>query len=532
MVSTPAYDPPLAASEAAPAAPARPTGTIVAGCLAVCLAQIGLVLPAAINGEMQRTLQTSGAELTWISDAFLVPAAILALTFGVVGDRYGRKKLVVVAALLAAVGYLVSATSDTPAQLITGQAISGVGAAALFPASLAMITASTTTPAARARGLASWTAALSLGAFIAPLLSGGIVEHASFQWAFGVTGVLAVITAVAAWLLGTESSAPEGRSLDWPGQITIAVAMLALLYGIIQGPSDGWGSASIVASFVTFAVFIAAFIVVENRSAAPMLRLSLFRIPAFAASAAMAVIGMLGFLGGAYDLSIRLGVIQHKSPFEAAIPVMIIQACTPFIWPLLVRLLHRVGPGPMLVIGFLAMASGQLWLRALPIHETALPPMLGPLILNGVGFGLVVAALTAAAVNVVPQKLTGMAAATTSLVRDLGQTLGPAVVGAVALGMAASRLTGSLADAGLTPKEHGIASAILHEGGPLALHSVDLGPLSAKLAPYTTDALAHGYNNGLILTAAACATAAVIAAVFVGFRPSSTAPAEAEGSAA
>jgi MFS family permease len=532
MVSTPAYDPPAASSDAAPAAPARHTGTVIAGCLAVCLAQIGLVLPAAINGVMQRALQTSGAELTWISDAFLVPAAVLALTFGVVGDLYGRKKLLVGAALLAAVGYLVSATSDNTAQLIAGQAISGIGAAALFPASLSMITAVTTTPAARARGLASWTTALSLGAFIAPLLSGGIVEHAPFQWAFGVTGVLAVITAVAAWLLATESSAPEGRSLDWPGQITIAVAMLALLYGIIQGPSDGWGSAPVVLSFVAFAVFIAAFVWVENRSAAPMLRLELFRIPAFAASAAMAVIGMLGFLGGAYDLSIRLGVIQHQSPFQAAIPILVIQACTPFIWPLLVRLLHRVGPGPMLVTGFLSIAAGQLWLRAVPIHETGVMPILGALILNGVGFGLVVAAITAAAVNVVPQSLTGMASATTSLVRDLGQTLGPAVVGAVALGMAASQLTGSLANAGLTPKEQGIASAVLHEGGPLALHTADLGPLSAKLAPHTTDALAHGFDNGLLLTAGACVLAAVIAAVFVGLRPGGTRPVEAEGSAA
>lgn len=97
--------------------------------------------------------------------------------------------------------------------------------------------------------------------------------------------------------------------------------------------------------------------------------------------------------------------------------------------------------------------------------------------------------------------------------------------------MAARQLTGSLADAGLTPKEHGIASAVLHEGGPLALHSADLGPLRAKLAPLTEHALASGYNNGLILTAAACVTAAVIAAVFVGFRRSGTAPAEAERSA-
>ena len=532
MVSTPAYDPPAAPpSDAAPAATARHTSTIIAGCLAVCLAQIGLVLPAAINGVMQRTLHASGGELTWISDAFLVPAAVFTLTFGVVGDLYGRKKLVVGAAILSAVGYLVSATSDSASQLITGQAISGIGAAALFPASLSMIIAMTPAPAARAKGLASWTTALSLGALIAPLMSGGIVEHASFQWAFGVTGVLAVITAGASWLLATESSAPEGRSLDWAGQITIAVAMLTLLYGIIQGPSDGWGSAPVVACFVAFVVFLAAFVVVESRSASPMLRLKLFRIPAFAASAAMAVIGMFGFLGGAYDLSIRLGVIQHQSPFQAAVPFLVVQGITPFIWPLLVRLLHRVGPGSMLVTGFVSLAGAQLWLRAVPIHETGLTPLLGPLLLNGVGFGLVVAALTAAAVNVVPPALTGMASATTSLVRDLGQTLGPAVVGAVALGMATSQLTGSLADAGLTPKEHGIASAVLHEGGPLALHSADLGPLSVKVAPLTEHALANGYNYGLILTAAACMAAAVIAAVFVGFRRSGTAPAEAKESA-
>ncbi|MCL8017268.1 MFS transporter [Streptomyces sp. AS02] len=392
-----------------------------------------------------------------------------------------------------------------------------MGAAALFPASLSMITAITPSPAARAKGLASWTTALSLGALIAPLLSGSVVEHTSFQWAFATTRVLALVTAGAAWLLATESKAPEGRSLDWPGQITIALALLALLYGIIQGPSDGWGSAPVVLSFAAFAVFLTAFVVTENRSASPMLRLELFRIPAFAASATMAVIGMFGFLGGAYDLSIRLGVIQHQSPLQTAIPFLIVQGITPFIWPLLVRLLHRVGPGPMLVTGFVSLAGAQLWLRAVPIHETGLTALLGPLVLNGLGFGLVVAAITAAAVNVVPQSLTGMAGATTSLVRDLGQTLGPAVVGAIA---------------GLTPKEQGIATAVLHEGGPLALHTADLGPLSAKVPPFTTDALAQGYNNGLLVTAAACVAAAVIAAVFVGVRPGATRPAEAEGSVA
>ncbi|WP_406458050.1 MFS transporter [Streptomyces sp. NBC_01622] len=534
MVSSPAYDPPAAPPDppAAPSGtPAVPhPGTIVAGCLAVCLAQIGLVLPAAINGVIQRSLGTSGAELTWITDAFLVPAAVLALTFGVVGDLYGRKKLLVGGALLAAVGYLVSATSDSPAQLITGQALSGIGAAALFPASLAVITAGTPTPAARARGLASWTTALSLGALIAPLLSGAVVEHASFHWAFAAAGVLAVVTAAVAWRLAAESSAPEGRSLDWPGQITIALALLALLYGIIQGPTDGWGSVTVAGSFAVAAVMLGAFIAAESRGTSPMLRLELFRNPAFSTSAAMAVIGMFGFLGGAYDLSIRLGVIQHQSPLRVAVSFLIIQAVTPLIWPLLVRLLQRVGPGPMLVTGFVSLAVAQLWLRAVPVHETGIPALLGPLVLSGVGFGLVVAAITAAAVNAVPLHLTGMAAATTSLVRDLGQTLGPAVVGAVALATATHQLTGSLGAAALTPAEHGTAAAVLDAGGPLALHTADLGPLSAKIAPLTERALAAGYGDVLLLTAGACVIAAVIAAVSLGVRPRGAAPAQPEES--
>ncbi|WP_327699158.1 MFS transporter [Streptomyces sp. NBC_00459] len=511
--------------QAAPTAtgtPAHHTGTLIAGCLAVCLAQIGLVLPAAINGVIQRSLQTSGAELTWISDAFMVPAAVLALTFGVLGDLYGRKRLLVHGAGVAAVGYLVSATADTPGQLITGQALSGIGAAALFPASLAVITAQTTTPAARARGLASWTTALSIGAFIAPLLSGAVVEHTSFRWAFAAVGVLALLTAVAARLLAAESSAPEGRALDWPGQISLALAMLCLLYGIIQGPSDGWSSTPVLAAFLAAALLLAVFVRVENRSTAPMLRLELFRIPAFAASAVATVVGMFGFLGGAYTLSIRLGVIQHQSPLRAAIPFLVIQGITPFIWPLLVRLLHRTGPGPMLVAGFVSLAAAQLWLRAVPIDEHGLVPLLGPLVLNGFGFGLVVAALTAAAVNTVPQKLTGMAGATTSLVRDLGQTLGPAIVGAIALSLATTQIASDLGAAGLTPAENGTASAVLSEGGPIALHTAELGPLSSKIALVTERALADGYNTGLLVTACACLMAAVVSAKFIGLRPQAT----------
>jgi MFS family permease len=520
------HDDQTTAPAAYPSGPAtsapRRAGSLIAACLAVCVAQIGLVLPAAINGVMQQTLHTSGSQLTWISDAFLVPAAILELTFGVLGDLFGRRRLLIGGALLAALGYLVSATATGAGQLIAGQALSGVGAAALFPASLALVAATTPTPRSRARGLASWTTALSLGAFIAPLLSGTIVEYTSFRWAFAAVGVFALASAAVSVLIAGESSAPQGRSLDWPGQLTIAGALLALLYAVIQAPAEGWGAPRIVAAFVAALALLVAFVAVELRAAAPMLRLDLFKIPAFAAAAVAAVIGMFAFLGGAYDLSIRIGAIQHQSPLRSALPFLIIQGVTPFVWPLLARLLQRVSPGPILVIGFTAVAIGQLWLVNVPVADVSLAPLVGPSVFNGLGFGLIVAALTAAAVNTVPVSLAGMASAATSLVRDLGQTLGPAVIGAVSLSVAATSLGGKLATAPLTVPQQHLVGAVAAQGGPLAVLSAPLGPVSAKVAPLAAQALAHGYNVGLVVTAVACLVAAGIAAVFLRGRPQNT----------
>lgn len=492
-----------------------PVATLVAGCAAVFLAQIGLVWPAAINGVIQATFHASGAQLSWVSDAFLVPIAMTSLTFGVLGDRYGRKKILVGGAVAMAVGYLVSALAGTVQLLWVGQGICGVGAAALFASSLTMITTATPEPGQRARALAAWTTALSTGALLAPVLSGAVVEIASINRAFAVVGVVALAVAALCAVLAPESSAPEGRALDWPGQISIALALLALLFGVIEGPTLGWGSPVVIGSFVLAALLLVAFVQIEQQSVSPMLRLDLFTIPAFSASAVIAVVGMFGFLGGAYVLSIRLGVIAHLSPLAAAVPFVIVQGITPFIWPVLARLLQRVGPRPMLVTGLVSLALSHLWLRALPAADTALLPMLPALVLMGIGFGLVVCALTAAAVNAVPVHQAGMASGTTNMVRDLGQTLGPAIIGTVALSQAGTMLGTSLAGSGLPAAQLGVAQGVLAAGGPLALATTPLGPISTTVAPLARTALTSGYDAGLLVTAIACLAAAVIAAIFV-----------------
>ncbi|MET7454367.1 MFS transporter [Streptomyces sp. NPDC005574] len=488
-----------------------PLGTLIAGCLAVCLAQIGLAMPATLNGLFQEHLHPVGSQLTWISDAFLLPVAVLELSFGVLGDLFGRKRLLVGGAGLLCAGEIVAAGSSGVHQLWVGQALAGLGAAALFPTSLAMIAAGTPSGAPRARAIAVWASSLSAGGFLAPLLGGITGTYGSWRSAFVVVAVLAAASALVSLLLATDSRAPEGRSLDIGGQITIGVGLFALLYAVIQGPTDGWGSVSVVVAFVIAAVFVGLFVAAESRARSPLLRLDLFRNRSFAIASIVAVVGMFSFLGTAYAASIRLGPIQHQSPMRTAFAFLLLSGITPFLTPLTSRLLHRLHARVLLTTGLGLIAAGDFLAATLAVDDQALTSLIVPLGLVGVGFAFTVSSITATAVNAVPVHFAGMASASTNLLRDFGFTLGPAVIGAVALSQAASQVTASLATSSLGAESKGAAHEVLAEGGPLALNSVPANSPPGAARALALDALGHGYSIGFVV----CGSAALFSALLV-----------------
>ncbi|HEY3753243.1 MAG TPA: MFS transporter [Pseudonocardiaceae bacterium] len=457
-------------------------GTLIAGCLAVCVAQIGLAIPATLNGLFQADLQPVGSQLTWISDAFLLPVTVLELTFGVLGDLFGRKRLLVGGAGLLALGEFVAAVASGVQVLWVGQALAGLGAAALFPTSLAMIAAGTHTTQDRARGIAVWAAALSSGGFIAPVLGGITGNYGSWRWAFVIVLIIAVASAVVALLLAEDSSAPAGRSLDWGGQVTILVGLFALLYGVIQGQSDGWAAPSVIVAFVIAAVFLVLFVHAERRAASPMLRLDLFRNRAFTVASIVAVVGMFSFLGTAYATSIRLGPIQHQSPLRTSVAFILLNGITLVLEPLTSRLLARVNPRILLSTGLLLMAAGDFIAATIDVHDTALTSLILPLALVGIGFAFSVSSITATAVNTVPIHYAGMASASTSLLRDFGFTLGPAIIGAVALSRAAVTFSANLATSSLAPDVKAAATTVAQEGGPLAVGTAEHGARWRRVA--------------------------------------------------
>ncbi|MEU6417993.1 MFS transporter [Streptomyces spiralis] len=489
-----------------------PLGTLVAGCLAVCLAQIGLAIPATLNGLFQEHLHPVGSQLTWISDAFLLPVAVLELSFGVLGDLFGRKQLLVGGAGLLCAGEIVAASASGIHQLWAGQALAGLGAAALFPTSLAMIAAGTHAGPQRARAIAVWASSLSAGGFLAPLLGGITGTYGSWRSAFVVVAVLAALSALVSQWLATNSRSPEGRSLDFGGQITICVGLFALLYAVIQGPTDGWGSTPVVAAFVIAAVFVGLFVAAESRARSPLLRLDLFRNRSFAIASAVAVVGMFSFLGTAYAASIRLGPIQHQSPMRTAFAFLLLNGITPVLTPLTSRLLHRLPARALLTAGLASIAAGDFLAAGLDVGDRDLTALILPLGLVGIGFAFTVSSITATAVNTVPLPLAGMASAATNLLRDFGFTLGPAVIGAVALSQAASRVTSSLATSpSLNAESKAAAHEVLKEGGPLALNSVPATSPPGAARTYALDALGHGYAIGFVV----CGSAALFSALLV-----------------
>ncbi len=488
-------------------------GTLAAACCAVFVAQVANALPASLNGLFQQDLHTHGSQLTWITAAFMIAVVCFEFTFGVVGDLFGRRRLVAGGTALVAAGSVVAALAPTVQVLWIGAALNGLGAGAMFPGSLTSITAVTRGMRARAHAVAVWSGFLSAGAAVSPLLGGMFARIGSWRGSFWVLVGLALVSMVLTLTLATESKAPAGRRLDVPGQITFTIGLTSLLYGAVEGPELGWTALPVLLAFALGACFLAGFVVVELRAESPIFDLRLFRNRAFAVSSIVAVIGMLAFLGACFATSMWLGPVQHQDPIRVAIPFLLLQGPAFLLIPVVSRLLHRVAASWLLTSGFVVMAIGSLLCARLDVTDPALGPFVAPALLIGIGFALTVSSVTAVALNSVPPQLAGVASATTNMLRDLGFALGPVVVGAVALSNARTAFAANLPGANLPAGQAAAAREIAGAGGPIAVNSLPPGAPGSAAHGLALHALGSGFGTAFLVCAAAATVAAALTAL-------------------
>src|SRR5438067_5030694 len=269
-----------------------------------CLAMLISYLPfSAANGALGTIAGTMGAhtsDLQWVTDAFAVALGATVLSAGVLGDLYGRRRVAVLGLGLTVVGTMldvVAGAATTIRLLWVGQAVAGVGGGLVMSATLALI-------AARPRAIPLWAAAVVVGLGGGPFIASAITGYAAWQWTFAPIGVLALVTAVFGLARSGESSAPDGRRLDVPGQVTGSVGIAALTFAVISAGSTGWSAPITMAAFVVAAAGLVTFALVERRSAAPLFRPSLFASRGFTAAGLSAAAVLFAMGGCAFVLSL------------------------------------------------------------------------------------------------------------------------------------------------------------------------------------------------------------------------------------
>ncbi|MFE4833384.1 MFS transporter [Arthrobacter sp. NPDC056691] len=481
--------------------------TFIAAYSAVALAQITNALPGALNGTFAVEFRTSGAGLAWIAGMFMMGIVVFELSWGLLGDLFGQKKLLYAGAVISVAGSVLAALASSTELMIAAQAVGGIGAGILFPISLSMIAAITPDHRARAKVIATWAGFLSLGAVISPILAGVTAQaftlpgpaagspnvFSGWRVAYYIAAAIAVAVIIVA-VRAKDSAGVEKRRLDLPGQATLALALIAVLFATVQAVDAGFGSAGVIASYVAGAILLAAFVVIETRTRQPLIHLSLFRNSAYSITGVVAVTGMFAFLAVCYSTSVAVGGLALAEAWKVGVLFVFIQGPAFAFIPVVGWLIHHVAPRWVLTAGFASMAVSAYWLSTFSLGTpeafggTPWTAFILPLLLLGIGFALTVGSITAVAINTVPPQHIGMASATTNLLRDLGFALGPVIGSAIAFGVGATAfaqpLAGILRGAGL-PAE---AVAGLSNVPPLGY----LSGWDAVVAQFTGQAAATG----------------------------------------
>ncbi|MEU0512751.1 DHA2 family efflux MFS transporter permease subunit [Amycolatopsis sp. NPDC006125] len=399
-----------------------------------CLGQFMVLLDSTIVGaalpDMQERLHVGLSGLQWIVDAYVLLVAMLLLSGGVFADRFGRKRVFLAGVAVFTAASVVCAVAPSLGWLIAGRVLQGIGAAALSPASLALLSAAHPVPAERVRAIGLWAGFSGIGLAAGPLAGGILVEAFSWPAIFLVNVPVGAVLLVAGVRVLGESRNSEAPSIDVPGTVLSVVGVGALTYGLIEGGSRGWTSPLILGSFAVAVVVLAGFVAVEARRTAPMLPLRLFRERLFTVSnTAMVVVGF-ALMGSSFFFSQFFVHVQGSSVLVAGLRTLPASLGMVVVSPFAGRLAARHGFRVVVTSGLVLAGLGLLVLGFVDAG-TGYGNVWWRLALTGIGFALAMSPLTGAAIQAVSPREGGLASGISSTTRQIGAVLGVAVLGAV-----------------------------------------------------------------------------------------------------
>ncbi len=399
-----------------------------------CAGQFMVLLDNTIVGaalpDMQQRLHTDMAGLQWIVDAYVLLVAMLLLSGGVFADRFGRKRVFLAGVAVFTIASVLCAVAPSIGWLITGRVLQGIGAAALSPASLALLAAAYPVPQERIKAIGLWAGFSGMGLAAGPLAGGILVDAFGWPAIFLVNVPIGAVLLLAGLRILSESRNPGAPAIDIPGTVLSVLGVGALTYGLIEGGSRGWTSPVILGSFAAGLVLLAAFVVVEGRVSTPMLPLRLFRQRLFTVSnTAMVVVGF-ALMGSSFFFSQFFVYVQGTSILVAGLQTLPISLGMVIVSPFAGRLAAKHGFRIVVSIG-LALAGLGLLALGFVHADTGYGTVWWRLAVVGIGFALTMSPLTGAAIQAVSPQEGGLASGISSTTRQIGAVLGVAVLGAI-----------------------------------------------------------------------------------------------------
>jgi EmrB/QacA subfamily drug resistance transporter len=395
---------------------------------------VNVALPA-----IHRTLHASLSGLQWTIDAYTLVLASLLMLSGSMADRLGRRRVFQAGLVLFSIGSLACAMAPNLDLLVAFRIVQAVGGSMLNPVAMSIIRNVFEDPRERAQAIGVWGAVVGVSMALGPVIGGVLVDSVGWRAVFLVNVPIGIAAIALTAAFVPESRAGRPRRLDPVGQALVAAALASLTYGIIEGSKRGWTSA---ASLAVFAFSLACFVGLvryELRRREPVLEVRFFASAPFAGASAIAI-SAFACLGGFLFLNtLYLQDVRGLSPLQAGLYTLPMAAMTVVFAPLAGRLVGRTGPRLPLVAGACAVICSGLLLTGLAVH-TSTAHLLVAYLVFGVGFGLINPPITNTAVAGMPPSQAGVAASVASTSRQVGQTLGVAVLGAVAGGAITARI--------------------------------------------------------------------------------------------
>ena len=495
-------------------------------CIAVFLVVVDNTIVNVALPTISRDLHASNSSLQWIVDGYSLPFAGLLLAGGALSDRWGRKRVMQYALFAFSVFSVLAAFSHNVSTLLTGRALMGASAAFIFPATLSTLTVVFEDRRERAKAFGFWGATTGIAIALGPIAGGALITHFFFGSIFLVNVPVALIGVVAIASVVPESMTPERHPFDLAGLALGTTGVTALILAIIQGPSWGWRSSPTLVLFGAAVLLLSGFANYELNHKGPMMNVRIFTNRTYAASAGAMATNFFCLFGFIFLTTQYFQLVRGYSALSAGVHTLPFAFTVMVATPIGALAALRLGTRSVVSLGLLVTAGALLWLSILPAGAAYLGPILGSMIVLAVGFSLVNAPSVAATMDTLAPEEIGAGAAGNETTRELGGTMGVAIIGSVfasLFGPAIRRALEPLRSHGLSVHQLNVAQSSMQAAKMTVRHL----PASVQLSvgPKITAAFMDGFHRGSMVAAG---TAVVVAVVVFCYLPSRDSTAESE----